>query len=84
MDSGSFRRTANRRDYTIVPGHETVLDILSTNNISVCGIGKINDIFSGRGIDRKIHTTSNQDGLYQVINILEDKKYRFIFANLVD
>lgn len=40
----------------------------------VCGIGKVNDIASGRGIDRKSYTTSKEDGLYQVINSFEDKK----------
>lgn len=60
-----------------------MLDNFATNNISVCGIGCVNDIFSGRGIARKIHTTANQDGLTLLINILVHCCYRFIFANLV-
>lgn len=80
----NFQRTANRHDFSMVPKRETVLDLLNANKISVCGIGKINDIFSGRGIDTQIHTTCNLDGLNQVVLALSDQKHKFIFANLVD
>ncbi|OFS01476.1 phosphopentomutase [Lactobacillus sp. HMSC068F07] len=79
-----FERTANRHDFSMVPKQATVLDLLNANGVSVCGIGKINDIFSGRGIDSQVHTTSNLDGLNQILAALDNQKYKFVFANLVD
>ena len=60
---GSFRRTANRRDFTVEPSGETWLDRLVAGGRRVFAVGKIVDIFSGRGITESVHTGSDAEGL---------------------
>lgn len=81
---GAFERTYNRRDFSMKPTGTTVLDLLQQHGIPVIGIGKISDIFAGRGIDRSVHTEGNADGMIQTEKCLYETKKGFIFTNLVD
>ncbi|WMJ80736.1 phosphopentomutase [Clostridium sp. MB40-C1] len=81
---GNFTRTANRRDFSMVPPHEIVLDILKKNNLNVMAVGKIEDIFCGRGITEAVHTKDNMDGVDQTLNYMKQDKKGLIFTNLVD
>jgi phosphopentomutase len=81
---GQFRRTANRRDYALPPIGETLLDRLRAANRPVVAIGKIDDLFAGRGITRAIHTKSDDEGMDQVIKEMASAPDGLIFTNLVD
>src|SRR4029077_9924237 len=63
---GRFKRTANRRDYALPPTGETLLDRVKSARFPVVAVGKIEDLFAGRGITRAIHTTDDEDGMDQV------------------
>ncbi|WEV64261.1 phosphopentomutase [Bifidobacterium sp. ESL0732] len=81
---GHFTRTANRHDFTLKPYGKTVLDYLQEAGVRTIGIGKINDIFSGQGIDEGYHNQSNMDGMDHVDHVMEQDFTGFCFANLVD
>ena len=81
---GAFARTANRHDYALPPSGETFLDRATAAGIPVVAIGKIQDLFAGRGITRSTHTASDAEGMDQVLRELEQTPAGFIFANLVD
>jgi phosphopentomutase len=81
---GSFTRTSNRRDFAMPPTAETVLDRLTAGGTVTVAIGKINDLFAGRGITRAVHTTSDDDGMDVIGRELETTRSGLIFANLVD
>jgi phosphopentomutase len=81
--AGSYTRTRNRRDYSIQPPSETLLDALEAAGIPRSGVGKIDDLFAGRGI-RSTHTASNADGLDAIKMWLGTALNGLLFANLVD
>jgi len=81
---GSFKRTANRRDFTVEPTGETWLDRAVAAGRTVFGIGKIVDIFSGRGISESVHTGSDAEGMRITTEALRDRRADVIFTNLVD
>lgn len=82
-DNGEFVRT-KRHDYSVSP-QETLLDFLSGNNIKTIGVGKIYDIFAGRGINESYPTVDNADGIDKTIDLLRNTQdSAFIFTNLVD
>jgi phosphopentomutase len=81
---GSFKRTANRRDYALPPVGETLLDRVKAAALPVVAIGKIEDLFAGRGITRAIHTKSDDDGMDQIERQMDGVDRGLIFANLVD
>ncbi|HOB35454.1 MAG: phosphopentomutase [Firmicutes bacterium] len=81
---GAFQRTANRRDFALEPEGQTVLDALAQNGREVVGIGKIHDIFSGRGIARSYKTRSNQHGIEILLDVTERGEGDLVFTNLVD
>ncbi|MBI3804874.1 MAG: phosphopentomutase [Nitrospirae bacterium] len=81
---GQFVRTDRRRDFSVAPPTETLLDRLCAASIPVIGIGKIEDIFSGRGISEAVHTHDNNDGLDQTLRFLDQTDAGLIFTNLVD
>jgi phosphopentomutase len=81
---GRFKRTANRHDYALPPSGETLLDRVKAASIPVVAIGKIEDLFAGRGMTHAIHTASDEDGMDQVERQLEAVERGFIFTNLVD
>jgi phosphopentomutase len=81
---GHFTRTSNRRDYALPPSGETALDRLTASSIPVIAIGKIADLFAGRGIGRAIHTVSDEDGMDQLEREMASTGNGLIFTNLVD
>ena len=81
---GAFERTSNRRDYSLSPFEDTVLDNIKNSNLDVIGVGKIEDIFNQQGITEAIHTHDNMDGVNQTINYMKKETKGLIFTNLVD
>jgi len=82
---GSFMRTPDRRDFSLPPSGETILDIAETAGIGVMSIGKIYDLFAGRGISTAIKASNNDEVMASLIRTLEsDTEHRLIFANCVD
>ncbi|HEV8208690.1 MAG TPA: phosphopentomutase [Vicinamibacterales bacterium] len=81
---GAFKRTSNRHDYALPPSGETLLDRVKAASIPVVAIGKIQDLFAGRGMTRGIHTVSDDDGMDQVAAQMALVDRGFIFTNLVD
>lgn len=81
---GHFTRTSNRRDFSLVPPHATLLDHLKDAKHSVIGVGKIEDIFSNQGITEAIHTKDNMDGVDQTLHYMKQNNKGLIFTNLVD
>jgi phosphopentomutase len=81
---GGFKRTSNRRDYALPPSGETLLDRVKAAAIPVVAIGKIEDLFAGRGITHGIHTVSDDDGVDRLEEQLVAVDRGFIFTNLVD
>jgi len=81
---GHFTRTSNRHDYALPPSGETLLDRATAAGIRVIAIGKIQDLFAGRGITRAIHTASDDEGMDHVMRQMEQIDSGFIFTNLVD
>ncbi len=83
--SGNYKRTADRKDFSLEPPHETMLDKLSGSGLDVLTIGKVDDLFAGRGVTRAIHTKSNAEGIEAIIENFPDGIERgLVFANLVD
>lgn len=81
---GSFTRTPNRRDFSLMPIYETVLDKLKEKAINVMAVGKIEDIFCGQGITEAVHTKDNMDGVDKTLEYMKSDKKGLIFTNLVD
>ena len=81
---GSFRRTANRRDFSLVPFAPTLLDRIKDSGLPVVAIGKIEDLFAGRGVTSAVHTASDADGMQAVATAMAATERGFIFVNLVD
>ncbi|SHJ48449.1 phosphopentomutase [Paramaledivibacter caminithermalis DSM 15212] len=81
---GDFTRTPNRRDYSLDPFGKTILDFASEAGYEVMAVGKIEDIFNGKGITKEIHTKSNMDGVDKTIEFLNTDSKGIIFTNLVD
>src|SRR5215208_2614867 len=78
---GEFERTPNRRDYSIEPPGETLLDALATARIDRAGVGKIDDLFAKRSIVSR-HTASNAEGIDLIRQWIDGSKGGFLFANL--
>ena len=78
-----YKRTANRRDYSIAPPAETLLDALAKAGIPRAGVGKIDDLFAGRSVTSK-HTSSNAEGIRGIKDWLSTAESGLLFANLVD
>ena len=83
-EPGAYRRTYNRKDFSLPPPGETALDRLAGAGVEVVGVGKIPDIFCDRGVARKVHTEGNADGLAQTERILGEMGPGLLFVNLVD
>jgi phosphopentomutase len=81
--SVGYRRTANRRDYSLEPPSETLFDALSKAGIARSGVGKVDDLFAGRSISSR-HTVSNAEGIRSIKEWLSSAESGFLFANLVD
>ena len=81
---GSLTRTDRRKDFSLAPPQATVLDKLKDKGMAVMAVGKIEDIFSNKGITDSNHTVDNMDSVDAVLDFLKEDKESFIFANLVE
>jgi phosphopentomutase len=81
---GSFTRTANRHDYALTPTGTTLLDVMTAAGQTVHAIGKIKDLFAGRGITSSVHTRSDDEGVDAIEKAIADHGPGLIFTNLVD
>jgi len=83
-EPSAFKRTANRHDYAMPPRGETLLDRLTQAHIPVTAIGKINDLFAGKGITEAHPTASDEEGMAAIEEQMRRQRGGLIFANLVD
>jgi phosphopentomutase len=81
---GQFKRTPNRRDFALPPAGETLLDRVKAASLPVVAIGKIEDLFAGRGVTNAIHTVSDDDGMDRTQQQMTVVDRGLIFTNLVD
>ena len=81
---GNFKRTEHRRDFSLPPQGTTLLDLLKENGKDVIGIGKIEDLFAGRGLTQRDHTETNRDGMVVTLDWLERDFTGLLFVNLVE
>lgn len=81
---GNYSRTTNRKDFSLDPPKKTILDLLMEKNILTISIGKVDDLFNGRGIKISHHTKSNKEGIDKILYEMKNQNSAFIFANLVD
>jgi phosphopentomutase len=82
--AGHFKRTANRKDFSVRPTGETVVERAHKAGREVIGLGKIADIFDRVGIGTEIRTESNSDGMRRTMDLVRQSSADFIFTNLVD
>lgn len=80
----NYTRTANRHDFSVAPPNKTALDFLKDSGFDVIAVGKINDIFAGKGITKAIPTVSNDDGMNKTLNLCEAEFNGLCFVNLVE
>lgn len=83
-ESGAFKRTSGRHDYSLPPQGTTMLDIIKEAGLAVIGVGKIKDIFAGRGLTEYSYTRDNSDGIGQTIELMKKDFNGLCFINLVD
>ncbi|NTV89717.1 MAG: phosphopentomutase [Clostridiales bacterium] len=81
---GSFTRTSNRHDFSLEPVGPTMLDKIKEKGLNVKGVGKIYDIFCGRGITDTVHISNNMEGVDRTLEYLGDEFEGLLFTNLVD
>ncbi len=81
---GAFKRTEHRRDFSLQPQGTTLLDLLKESGKDVIGIGKIEDLFAGRGLTVRDHTETNRDGMEVTLRWLERDFTGLLFVNLVE
>ncbi|HKK22033.1 MAG TPA: phosphopentomutase [candidate division Zixibacteria bacterium] len=82
---GNFTRTAHRRDFSLEPPSATLLDLLQKAGHSVFAVGKISDLFAGRGVNQKVKTANNMEVMDAVVSAVDsDSTHQMIFANCVD
>ena len=82
--SGQFTRTAHRHDYSLLPPKTTMLDQLSDKGLDVIAVGKIQDIFAGKGITEGVYTSGNEEGIKRTLEYLDKGFEGLCFINLVD
>lgn len=83
-DAEHFTRTANRRDFSLLPPQDTLLDCLQKTGLQTIGVGKISDIFAGKGISQKIVTHSNDEGMQRTLELCNSDFEGLCFVNLVE
>ena len=81
---GAFTRTANRHDYAVAPPNDMLLDRLEAHGVFVQGVGKIFDIFLGRGVQATVATGNNAEGMAKTLEAMAEVPAGLIFVNLVD
>lgn len=83
-EEGNYQRTSNRHDFSLVPPRDTMLDQLIANGLETYGVGKIFDIFAGKGIQHTQRIKNNQDGMEKTLELQEKDFHGLCFVNLVD
>lgn len=83
-NAANFKRTSNRHDFSITPPRATMLDEISAAGLDMIAVGKINDIFDGRGATRAIRTKNNDDGMRVTLSLAAEDFHGLAFINLVD
>ncbi len=83
-EPGEYRRTSRRRDFSLEPLVPTVLDRMTAAGQKVVTVGKVDDLFAGRGVSDAIHTTSNEEGEMVLLDLVKRPGEGLVFANLVD
>lgn len=83
-EAGNYVRTANRRDFSLVPPRDNLLNNMKDAGLDVIAVGKIEDIFAGAGITEAVHTKDNMDGVRQTLRYMEEDNHGLIFTNLVE
>src|SRR5262249_9715524 len=81
---GTFQRTEHRRDFALAPLGTTLLDLLKASSKDVIGIGKIEDLFAGRGLTQRDHTETNREGMAATLRWTERDFEGLLFVNLVE
>ena len=82
--SGDYKRTERRHDYAVEPPRPMLLDVLAEKKVPVFGVGKIHDIYNGRGVEQYVTTENNADGMAKVREAMALRSKGLIFVNLVD
>ena len=82
--SGNYRRTSNRHDFSLEPPTETMLDAIQKAGLASIAVGKIFDIFAGRGMTEHVYNASNADGLDHAMDYAKEDFHGLCFVNLVD
>ena len=82
--NGKYERTSRRKDFSLPPVSDTILDIVTKKGMCVSAVGKIEDIFANKGITQSVHTTNNKDGIDKTIEYINNAPDGLIFTNLVD
>lgn len=80
---GSFKRTERRRDFSLPPPHDTLLDLLKAKDLAVVGIGKIDDLFTARGLTESHHSVDNMECMDYTLSAMNEVVEGLIFANFV-
>lgn len=83
-ENDNYVRTSNRRDFSLQPPQDTLLDNIKNAGLDVIGIGKIEDIFANKGITKAVHTKDNMDGVDKTLQFIKDRTNGLIFTNLVE
>lgn len=84
-EPGAFRRTYQRKDYAMAPPSPTILDHACQAGLDVFGVGKIEDLFAGRGLTGAVHTEGDEDGLRRTAEAMRERPTPgIVFTNLVD
>jgi phosphopentomutase len=81
---GAFKRTAQRKDFSLKPPAPTVLDIVQEAGLGVWGVGKLDYLFANQGISECIHVEDNDEGISQTLNLIKRPNWGIIFTNLGD
>lgn len=83
-NSGIYKRTSNRRDFALDPLNKTMLDYIKEAQKSVMAVGKIEDIYNGKGVTHAVHIKNNMDGVDKTLEYMKTENEGLIFTNLVD
>ena len=83
-EKGNYTRTPNRRDFALDPFNKTILEYIKEDNLNVMAVGKIEDIFNGKGVTEAVHIKNNSEGVDRTIEYMKEDKEGLIFTNLVD
>lgn len=83
-ENGAFKRTSNRKDYSLDPFNKTILEYVKEAGSNVMCVGKIEDVFNKIGVTHSVHTKNNLEGVRETINFMEKDMPGLIWSNLVD